>query len=73
MVAPLGEILVSEMENWSVGRNQTLFRVACRYFELAASKTLGKDVLRNIYEAALRTGLTDEEVQRTLESARRSV
>lgn len=73
LMAPLGQILVDEMVNWTVGRNQTLFRVACRYFELAATKTLGKDVLRDIYQTALATGLSEEEVQRTLESARRSV
>lgn len=73
LMAPVADQLVNEVLNWDLSRNQTLFRIGCRYFELAASKTLGLDTLRAIYDAALSTGLSAEEVDRTLESARRSV
>lgn len=73
MMNPLAEMLVNEVLNCTGARNQTLFRVACRYFELAATKTLGIDVLRELFEAALKTGLGADEIERTLESARRSV
>lgn len=73
VMLPLGRRLVEEIENWSVSRNQTLFRVACRYFELADAKLLGKDVLADIFQASLRTGLTSDEIERTLHSASTSV
>lgn len=73
MWAAVGAKLVEAMENWEEGRNQTLFRVACRYFEMAQTKILGADVLQDIFDAAVRTGLTEEEVRRTLESASKSV
>lgn len=69
----LGDALVQDMANWQVSRNQTLFRVGCRFYEFAAAKTLGVDVLSDIVYAALQTGLSSDEIERTLESARRSV
>lgn len=76
VMLPLARRLVEEMENWadkSQSRNQTLFRVACRYFEHADANLLGMDVLADIYQAALRTGLTSDEIERTLHSASTSV
>ena len=73
MMGALGRQLVENMENWDEGRNLTLFRVSCRFFEMAAINMLGADVLGEIVQAALRTGLTMEEIERTLESARKSV
>ena len=70
---PLGNRLVEDMESASENRNQTLFRLACRYFELAAVDLLGQDVLRELFQAALRSGLTAEECERTITSASRSV
>ena len=69
----IGDVLIHEMENWEVGRNQTLFRLGCRFYEFAADGILGSDVLRDLFDAAVRTGLSPDEVFRTLESARRSV
>lgn len=71
--APLGRRLIETMESTSDARNQTLFRLGCRYFELAAGGSLGVDVLADLFAAAVRSGLTAEEVERTLESARKSV
>lgn len=73
LMAPLGRKLVEIMDNTTEARNQTLFRVGCRYFEMAATKMLGADVLSDIFQAALRSGLTAEEIERTLDSARKSV
>lgn len=73
VMAPLGVRLVEQMENWDVSRNQTLFRLACRYFEFADAKLLGTDVLADLFAAAVRTGLTPDEVERTLQSASTSV
>jgi len=73
VMAPLGDLLVREMHEWEVSRNQTLFRLGCRFYELAATKMLGADVLSDLFEAAVQEGLSPEEVARTLESARKSV
>lgn len=71
--ASFGDNLVHDMENWTEGRNVTLFRLACRYFEAAAVGMLGADVLNNLVQAALGVGLDMSEIERTLDSARRSV
>lgn len=55
------------------GRNQTLFRVACRFYEMSTKNILGDDALDAIVEAALTTGLTPDEISRTLASAKRSI
>lgn len=73
VMAALGAKIVHEMENWEVSRNTTLFRLGCRFFEMAHIGLLGEDVLAELCEAALRTGLTSGEIERTLESARNSV
>lgn len=70
---PMGRQLVGEMESATENRNQTLFRLSCRYFEMAAIDLLGQDVLSELVEAALRSGLTKQEVGRTITSASRSV
>ena len=70
---PLGRSLVERMENWEESRNKTLFVVLCRFFEYAAQNTLGQDVLADIMAAAVRSGLTIDEIERTVESARKSV
>jgi hypothetical protein len=73
VMQPLGRMLVREMSEATENRNQTLFRLGCRYFEQAATGLLGADVLTELFEAAVVTGLTPEEVERTLDSARKSV
>ena len=73
VMAPLGRKLVEAMEQTSEARNQTLFRLGCRYFEYAATGVLGADVLADLFQAALSSGLTGEEIERTLDSARKSV
>lgn len=73
VMTPLGRRLVETMESTTEARNQTLFRLACRYFELADAKLLGQDVLAELFQAAVRSGLTSEEVERTLLSASKSV
>lgn len=73
IMSAVGDQLVHEMRNWEESRNKTLFRVGCRFFEMAATKMLGEDVLREIMVAALETGLTADEIERTLNSARNSV
>ena len=73
LMFPMVGKLVMELLNWQEGRNVTLFRVACRYFELSTKGLLGADALAEINEAALQIGLTSEEIERTLASARRSI
>lgn len=76
VMAPAGRKLIEEMEaatNSEGSRNQTLFRLACRYFEFAANNLMGADFLEALAEAAKGTGLTEQEVLRTLDSARKSV
>lgn len=70
---PIAHRLISLMESATESRNQTLFRLGCRYFELADAKLLGADTLSELFDAAVRTGLTTEEVERTLLSASKSV
>lgn len=73
VMAPLGRRIVEEMEVATEARNQTLFRLGCRYFEFAAQGSLGADVLADLFQAAINSGLTSEEIERTLDSARKSV
>lgn len=73
LYAPLAAKLIEDLENWQGGRNQTLFRVACRYFEWAAAGVLGSDVLLEISQTAINLGLTPDEVARTIDSASKSV
>ena len=73
LMFPMVGKLVTEVLNWQEGRNVTLFRVACRYFELSTKGLLGADALHEIHEAALQIGLTPDEIERTLTSARRSI
>lgn len=67
------QMLVRQMEDWSVSRNQTLFRLGCRFYEMSHIGLLGADALQDLLDAAVRTGLTYEESVKTLESARNSV
>lgn len=72
----LAQSLVEHMENWEhydSGRNVALFKVCCRFFEMAALNMLGADTLSDIVQAAMRVGLTSGEIERTIESARKSV
>lgn len=73
---PVGNKLVQQMLDWDQfdhGRNQTLFRVGCRFYEMAAHNMLGEDVLADIMRAAMSVGLTPDEIERTLDSASKSV
>jgi hypothetical protein len=73
IMEPIARRLIEQMESTSENRNQTLFKLACRYFELADAKLLGKDTLVDLFAAAVSTGLTPEEVERTILSASKSV
>lgn len=73
VMVPIIQRLVEQMESWDQSRNATLFRLACRYFELADAKLLGADALQELFDAAMRTGLTSDEIERTLLSASKSV
>lgn len=75
MVAMANRIVqdMLDWDSWEEGRNKALFRLGCRYFELAHTGHLGQDTLRDLFDAAVRTGLTPSEVERTLESASNSL
>lgn len=73
IMASLAANLIERMLNWEGSRNQTLFRLGCRYYEMAEAKLLGTDVLHELVQAAFATGLTPDEVERTLTSASKSV
>lgn len=70
---PMVATLVQQVLNYDTSRNVTLFKVACRYYEMATKNMLGTDALDEIIQAALATGLTPDEISRTLASARRSI
>jgi hypothetical protein len=73
-VEPIVRGLVEEVGSAPEGeRNSTLFRVLCRFFELAASGWAGEDALRDICSAAIGNGLDLSEIERTAESSRRSL
>jgi hypothetical protein len=70
LIQPLIDGLVSEVESAPEGeRNHTLFRVACRFFELAEGNWAGEDSLWLIFHAARRNGLSAGEIINTIESA----
>lgn len=71
MMYPMVARLITDMLEWQDGRNVTLFKVACRFYEMATKGLLGDDALSEITQAALSTGLTEDEIQRTLASAKR--
>lgn len=54
-------------------RNATLFRVGCRFFELAEGGWLGADALNLIIEAAVHVGLSPTEARATLDSASKNL
>lgn len=73
-IAPTILRLVEEMEGAPEGeRNATLFRTACRFFELAEGGWAGQDALWEIVHAAKRAGLSAGEIQQTIDSASRSL
>lgn len=69
----VGRRFIEDVASTTEARNQRLFWIGCRYFEFAAKGILGADVLTDIFQAALNSGLTAEEIERTLDSARKSV
>lgn len=74
LMQPLADALVQQMRDAQPGeRNPTLFRIACRFFEQAATGWMGEDTLRLIFEAATEAGLSPTEVAATIESASRSL
>lgn len=73
MFPMVGRLIAEMMDFGDHGRNQTLFRVACRFYEMSSKNLMGEDALNALSQAALDTGLTQDEVERTLASARRSV
>lgn len=74
MVQPLIDALAVEMENAPAGeRNATLFRLACRFFEMAESGWAGEDGLWELFHAARRAGLGTDEISQCIDSASRSL
>ena len=76
MMQALADRMVADLldwESWEEGRNKALFRLGCRYFELAHINLLGQDTLRDLFDAGIKIGLTPGEIERTLESASKSV
>lgn len=74
MMRPLLDGLVAEAGSAAEGeRNHTLFRVLCRFFELAEAGWAGRDGLEEICAAAYRNGLSVVEIKRTVDSASRSL
>jgi hypothetical protein len=74
LVAPLTEALVRSVREATEGtRNHNFFRVMCRFFELAESGWAGEDVLRDLYLAAVESGLHPAEVDAAIRSASQSL
>jgi hypothetical protein len=74
LTAPLVAALIREMEEATEGqRDMTLFRTSCRFFELAEKGWAGEDSLRELFDAAVRTGLSPSQAASTIQSASRSL
>lgn len=74
MIQPLVDGLVDEIQGAQTGeRNHTLFRVACRFFEMAERGLMGTDALQEIMDAAISIGLSAHETTQTIQSASRSL
>jgi hypothetical protein len=70
---PLVESLMAEMAGAPEGeRNSTLFKIACRIFDLSRTGWVGGDALVMLVGAAVQAGLTHAEAARTIESAARA-
>lgn len=54
-------------------RNDTFFRIMCRYFDLASKGWAGADAARDLYRAAVQAGLGHSEAQAVMDSASRSL
>lgn len=73
-MVPLVEGLVEQVITAPVGsRNDTFFKVMCRYFELASLGWVGADSLRELHQAAVQAGLGNSEALAVIESASRSL
>lgn len=74
IMVPLVEGLVEQVITAPVGsRNDTFFKVMCRYFELASLGWVGADSLRELHQAAVQAGLGNSEALAVIESASRSL
>lgn len=74
MMVPLVEGLVEQVLSAPEGsRNDTFFKVMCRYFELANLGWLGADSLRELHQAAIQSGLGHSESLAVITSASRSL
>lgn len=74
LMESMAEALALEVIGAASGeRNATLFRVGCRFFELAEGGWLGADALNLIIEAAVHVGLSPTEARATLDSASRNL
>lgn len=63
--------LADEMRGVTAERNNALFRLVCTWRTCAAAGLVGKDALAHLALAAMETGLSREEVGRTIQSALR--
>lgn len=54
-------------------RNDTFFKIMCRYFELASKGWAGADALKELYDAAIQAGLGASETRAVIDSASRSL
>lgn len=71
---PLVDALVRQVLDAPNGqRNDSFFKVMCRYFELADKGWAGADALRDLHGAALQAGLGEHETLAVIESASRSL
>lgn len=74
MIQPLIDGMVLQILTATRGtRNDTFFRVMCRYFELASKGWAGADALRELHDAALQAGLGQSETLAVIDSASRSL
>lgn len=74
IIRPLIEGMIDQMLSAAQGtRNDTFFKIMCRYFELASKGWAGADALRDLYQAAVQAGLGTSEAQAVIDSASRSL
>lgn len=74
MMQPLVDGMVNQILTAVQGtRNDTFFKIMCRYFEMANLGWLGADSLRELHQAALQAGLGHSETLAVIESASRSL
>lgn len=74
VIRPLIDGMVIQILTASKGtRNDTFFKIMCRYFELASKGWAGADALKELYDAAIQAGLGASETRAVIDSASRSL